>query len=195
MVETELPGYRGRRYRVFAAGHALTYRHAIDLWRCTGPFRHFMTRVLAEVPFDAYRWECPPVAAATALRPFEFAVIDAPNLGRAADPSAFLGHFAEAGDGRIVQSFPNLGRDAMLVVPVPDGLAPTGAHAHLGAFMRQSGESQIHALWSELGECLAAKLGVAPLWVSTAGDAVAWLHVRIDASPKYYHHSAYRYEG
>ena len=31
-----------------------------------------------------------------------------------------------------------------------------------------------------------------PLWLSTNGLGVAWLHARIDARPKYYSHRPYR---
>ena len=31
------------------------------------------------------------------------------------------------------------------------------------------------------------------LWLSTAGDGVAWLHTRIDKNPKYYHFEEYKY--
>ena len=31
-----------------------------------------------------------------------------------------------------------------------------------------------------------------PVWVSTNGDGVAWLHVRIDERPKYYAYAPYR---
>ena len=30
-----------------------------------------------------------------------------------------------------------------------------------------------------------------PLWLNTSGAAVAWLHVRLDSSPKYYRHREY----
>jgi len=30
------------------------------------------------------------------------------------------------------------------------------------------------------------RLGERRLWISTAGGGVAWLHVRLDSSPKYY---------
>jgi hypothetical protein len=31
-----------------------------------------------------------------------------------------------------------------------------------------------------------------PVWLSTNGDGVSWLHVRIDERPKYYTHGPYR---
>ena len=29
------------------------------------------------------------------------------------------------------------------------------------------------------------------VWLSTAGDGIAWLHVRMDPRPKYYQHTEY----
>ena len=31
-----------------------------------------------------------------------------------------------------------------------------------------------------------------PVWLSTNGDGVSWLHVRTDERPKYYTHGPYR---
>lgn len=39
---------------------------------------------------------------------------------------------------------------------------------------------------------MVARLGVRPVWLSTAGMGVSWLHVRLDARPKYYGFAAYR---
>jgi hypothetical protein len=30
-----------------------------------------------------------------------------------------------------------------------------------------------------------------PIWLSTAGMGVAWLHIRLDERPKYYSHKPY----
>jgi len=39
---------------------------------------------------------------------------------------------------------------------------------------------------------ITARLSDRPLWVSTSGLGVAWLHVRLDARPKYYQYTPYR---
>jgi NADH:ubiquinone oxidoreductase subunit len=36
------------------------------------------------------------------------------------------------------------------------------------------------------------RVGEQPVWLSTAGMGVAWLHVRLDDRPKYYGYSPYR---
>ena len=71
----------------------------------------------------------------------------------------------------------------------------SAAYAHLGKFVRRAPAAQQAAFWrtvgATIGHTLAAR-GAAPTWVSTEGSGVAWLHVRLDAEPKYYHHTAYR---
>jgi len=39
---------------------------------------------------------------------------------------------------------------------------------------------------------MTRRLSSRPVWLSTAGGGVSWLHVRLDDRPKYYHHAAYR---
>jgi hypothetical protein len=43
-----------------------------------------------------------------------------------------------------------------------------------------------------VGDAVARRLSSAPLWLSTSGLGVAWLHVRLDERPKYYTHAPYR---
>ena len=38
---------------------------------------------------------------------------------------------------------------------------------------------------------LAARIDAHPVWLSTAGHGVAWLHVRLDSQPKYYRYRPY----
>ena len=48
------------------------------------------------------------------------------------------------------------------------------------------------ALWQAVGEAMARRVGSKPVWLSTAGAGVSWLHMRLDDRPKYYAHSPYR---
>lgn len=185
--ETEMGG-RCHRYVVLRNGEPLLYPEALDLWQNSDPFRSFFMGVLSGSPFTAYRWETPPVTRTTVGRPFEFVLVDSPRLARTADSAAFREHYRADGQG--IVTFENLGGDAMMVVPSPRG--PDNAYGHLAAFIRQAPSAQIHALWESVGEAVRQRLSNRPLWLSTAGGGVTWLHVRLDSRPKYYVYSPYK---
>jgi len=174
------------RVAIEADGLPVSFADVLRLWRDDAAFRAFFNATLADAPFAAFRWETPPVTAATLNRPFECVLLDSPTLARTPDPKPFAAHFGP-GD---VATFPNLGGDAVLVVPCPMG--PGDAYTHLAAFVRGTPESQRHALWAAVGSAMARRVGTRPVWLSTAGAGVAWLHVRLDDAPKYFGHAPYR---
>jgi len=177
------------RVEINQGASPLTYSEALRLWQEDPAFRTFFIKLLADCPYSAFRWETPPVTTATIERPFEFVVLDSPELAVDPDTGAFAEHFKSVAPEEIV-AFPNLGKDAMMVVPCPDSLM--SAYAHLGAFSRQAPESQQHALWKQVGASMQQRLGAKPVWLSTAGGGVACLHVRLDDRPKYYGYAPYR---
>jgi hypothetical protein len=179
---------RVRRVALLREGVTVSYAEVVDQWQTNEVFRTFFAALLAAPPFEAYFWETPPVTQATAARAFEFVLVDSPGLaGLVPDPSAFAGHFTPS---QAVATFANLGGDAWLVAPAPQG--PPAAYAHLAAFARQAPMSQQHALWQAIGAAVTQRLSSAPLWLSTSGLGVAWLHVRLDERPKYYTFAPYR---
>ena len=185
----ELPHSRGYRFRVNYDGRPADARRVIDAWKTDGGFRFQFNAWLADTPHAAFRWETPAVSDATmASQPFEFVVLDSPGLDRRPDPAAFAEHFAKAKTD--VATFSNLGGDAIMVVPCR--VADPKAYGHLAAFVRSAPEQQRHALWRAVGEAMARRIGSRPVWLSTAGAGVAWLHVRLDDRPKYYGFDAYR---
>ena len=124
------------------------------------------------------------------MRPFECVLLDSPALARKPDPNAFAEHFGNAAPNEIVLAFPNLGHDALLVVPCPN--AEPSIYGHLATFVRGAPEPQKHSLWELVGKVMEEKLGPVPVWLSTAGAGVSWLHVRLDKRPKYYGFGPYR---
>lgn len=184
----QLPGGRGLRFTVDRGSRPATVAEVLQGWQEDAGFRSLFNRLLADAPFAEFRWETPAVTAATLSRPFECVVLDAPGLARAPDPAAFAGHFAGAEADVVV--FPNLGRDGILVVPCP--VAAPSAYGHLAAFVRHAPEPQRHALWRAVGAAMARRVGDRPVWLSTAGAGVPWLHVRLDDRPKYYGFAPYR---
>ena len=186
--QQSLSGGRILRYRVIERGSAVSYRDAVARWRLDPSFRAAFFGVLAGAPFAAYRWETPPVTAGTFERPFEFVLIDDPYLDRRPEPFVFAAHFARSGPK--VAKFANLGGDALLIAPPPCG--KTSSYAHLAAFTRSASVEENHALWEAVAEAMEDRVSAAPCWLNTAGDGVAWLHVRLDARPKYYRFGPYK---
>jgi hypothetical protein len=105
------------------------------------------------------------------------------------DPAPFAEHFDAVDATPDVTAFPNLGGDAYLIVPSPRAAAT--AYPHLAAFARNAPHAQQDALWHAVGLALDARVENRPIWLSTAGLGVAWVHVRLDTSPKYYRHGPY----
>jgi len=150
--------------------------------------RSALTASLRQAPFTAFAWELPPFAPDSLDRPAEFVVIDHPALTHAVPDH---GPFDEAlGATTPVATFPNLGGDAVLVVPHPASAPEAG---HLAHFVRSASPNVADALWAAVGRAVAncLRTNQLPLWVSTAGLGVSWLHVRLDQRPKYYRHRPY----
>lgn len=183
-----LTDMRGCRLSLFADGQPLSFAAVMQGWRTEPGFRSFFNQLLASQPYTAFRWETPGVTAVTLTRLFECVVLDAPSLDRPADFSSFTQPFKTIADD--VADFPNLGGDAMLVVPARR--TTDHAYGHLAAFVRQAPATHQDALWQRVGDVLSRRIGTKPVWLSTAGAGVPWLHVRFDDQPKYYGYRPFR---
>jgi hypothetical protein len=183
----KLDRHNGQRYAMLRDSGAVSAADVIAAWRTDGAFRRFFNSLLAEAPYTAFRWETPVLTAATASKPFEFVLLDSPGLARRVDREAFAEFFDAA---KPVVSFANLGKDAVLVVPCPT--VEDAAYGHLAAFVRLAPAAQADALWQAVGEAMTRRVGAKPVWLSTAGGGVSWLHVRLDDRPKYYGYAPYR---
>lgn len=184
-----IPG--GMHFAVHFDARPVSFADVLHALHTAAAFREWFNALLADVPFSAFRFETPGATAATATRAFEFVVLDDPDLARTPDPDAFAEHFFASPEAEAIQ-FANLRGDAIMVVPTP--IAALTAYGHLAAFVREAPESQRHALWALVGEAMSRRLSAKPVWLSTAGAGVSWLHVRLDDRPKYYGHDPYRRE-
>lgn len=191
LQEDVIDNERVRRLRIQGDGAPVTVAQVLDGWRHDSEFRRFYIGILAHARFEAMFWEAPPLTWHDLDRPYECVLVDSPQLACIdADPSAFEGHFGSACDEDPVLIFPNLGNDALLVVPCP--LGDAWHYAHLAAFMRHGSPEQREALLHRMGEAIETRLSDRPLWVSTSGLGVYWLHIRLDERPKYYTYAPYR---
>ena len=186
----DLTSGSGQKIRLAKGRTSPTYADVVAHWQHDRDFRSFFNRVLAEVPYEAFRWETLAVTASTVAREFEFVVLDCPSLLTTPNPNAFAEHFSSKSVCDNVVSFANLGKDAVLVVPLP--IKPGSAYGHIASFVRTAPSDHADALWRAVGEAMRARINEKPVWLSTAGMGVSWLHVRLDDRPKYYGHSLYR---
>lgn len=177
------------KFIISESGSPLSFSDILRLLCNSHDFRHYLIKELLSVPFNAFRWETPPVTIESRDRKFEFVIIDSPELLKMPDLGTFSDYFqSHAVDD--VAVFPNLRKDAIMVVPCP--MARDSAYAHLAAFLRNAPEQQQHSLWKAVGQTMVSRLSAEPIWLNTAGAGVAWLHIRLDSRPKYYHYLPYK---
>ncbi len=187
---------RVRRIAIRRGGDGLRYADAIELWQRDREFRAFFVALLAEQPFAAYFWECPPLTQTTLTRPAEFVLVDSPQLAAMPpDARAFADQFESVETDEGIATFWNLGGDALLVAPRRRADTPLSAYPHLAAYARGAPAGQQQALWRAVGAAIARQMSTRPLWLSTSGLGMAWLHVRLDRRPKYYSYQPYRETG
>ena len=176
-----------QQIQILEGERPFTHAQILQKWQTDEPFRTFFINLLADAPFVAYFWETPPVTQSTLERPFEFVLVNAPSLAEVpAQRRAFASYFND----EPVVDFSNLGGDAHLVVPCPQ--TASDDFAHLATFSRSAPLNQQHHFWQRVGTAVSGHVGERPLWVSTSGLGVYWLHVRLDSRPKYYTFRPYR---
>lgn len=88
---------------------------------------------------------------------------------------------------KYVVSFPNLSGDTILVVPIPKR---NKNFSSLYIFNKNASNTQKKIFWKKVAEiAIKEQKKHGKVWISTHGLGVAWLHVRISTSPKYYGNS------
>ncbi len=172
-------------------GELLECGQVLGLWETDDGFRDRFSLALAQAPFEAFFWETPCWTQASLARPFECVIVPAPSLaGVDPDPSPFGAQFKRLA-GEVV-AFDSLGRDARLIAPRPVSGADFG---HFATFLRSAPQAQIRDVWRRMAEEAKAWIATGrPVWISTSGLGVYWLHLRLDSRPKYYSHVPYRVE-
>jgi hypothetical protein len=191
-VSEPLQDRNGLRTSLRSDAGALTFEQVIDGLGADAPLRGVLLGELLQTPWPAFYWEWPPVTVAALGEPYQHVVLEGAALERPRpDPSAFRSQFQATPPETTVASFPNLGGDAILVAPKPSA---DRAYGHLGAFLRSAPADQQNELLTCLAAAIRARLAddPGPLWVSTAGLGVPWLHIRLDSRPKYYKYEPYR---
>ncbi|MFK7923897.1 MAG: hypothetical protein AB8H47_18200 [Bacteroidia bacterium] len=188
-IRTNLsPSGKGIIYQILREELPLSFGEVFQAWQNDLEFVRFYCQLLAQSEYEAFFWEHPALTQDNLDSPYEFILIEAAYLAQVkAQPHTFAEHYT---DSKTVVSFPNLGNNARLVVPVP--VPERGHYPSLAAFIRRADEQQLLTFWQSVAYALGERLGPKPCWLSTAGMGVYWLHVRLDDRPKYYRHKAYK---
>jgi hypothetical protein len=183
--DSHSPGDDTTRVRVLQDGEAISYAAAVNLLDGSEDFRTWFVDALAGAPYSSYFWETPPITDNTMDRDFEYVLVDGPRLAvQSPDTRAFAEHFRDTDCAASIAVIPNLGGDAIMIVP--QILGSKSAYTDLATFLRHGPDAQKHELLRALASAINERIGPRPVWVSTSGLGVAWLHLRLDSRPKYY---------
>ena len=170
--------------------------------------------ILQNLPFEGYYFECPPVNSQNFdQKSFEFVIVKSKTLQfRRAEKEDFEDYFTEDENVPAV-GFENLGKDAFLIAPNPWPTSKLDIYSHLGSFMKKGSKGnfsiffitkssicissiteQMKGFWKVASKMFLEEIkrkASKNIWLSTAGDGVAWLHLRMDTRPKYYQYVPY----
>ena len=175
------------KYELFSGGQPLRFKEFLSRLRTDENFQFWFSKLLAESSFEAFRWECPALTVESLSNAVQFVLVHEPSFAtRPTNGSAFRKFFND----NHANAFPNLGGDAVMIVPSPK--TDPKIYGHLASFIRHAPSEQKQALWELVANETLKNLSQKPKWLSTAGGAVPWLHVRLDKRPKYYHHQPYK---
>ncbi len=178
-----------QKFRLRKGGRELEYRDVLQLWEKDVEFLDFYILIFRKCGFNSYIWETPPVSTDTANQSFEFVLLNTPIASKSPDPETYKEYFDLKNPNHGVVSFPNLGHDAILVVPSP--YKPDANYSGLTKFFQEAPIDQQRALWTVTAHQMKLLLSEKPKWLSVAGGGIAWLHIRLDSSPKYYRYMPY----
>jgi len=178
------------KYSISKEGKVLTYNEVIHLWKTSEPFRQFYIQILKDNPFEGYFWEHPPIKKETVNQDYEFVLVKADVFLRLSPHEDTFSQYFRKQPNESVISFPNIGRNAHLVVPAPQSESTN--YIHIGHFFRADLLTQQSTFLQKVGKQMTMHINPNPLWLSTSGLGVYWLHARLDQRPKYYTFKAYK---
>lgn len=176
------------KFGINEEGSPISNQKFLQSLRDSREFRNFYNEFLAGSGFNAFFWENKPMTTETLDDDYECNIINSKFLaGRSPDSQTFSQYFDES---KSVVTFPNLGHDAELIVPCPE--KENNCYTHIGSFVRKAAKKQIDDFWKITGRETLSSIGSKPIWLSTSGLGVFWLHARIDTIPKYYQTAEYK---
>lgn len=198
---------------VYAAEDALTHqpisvKQRAKLMMAASPkadeFAEDITKLIGHLPYRGVYFETKGVTSAKAdQKQFEFCVVDGPSLAdfaeSKANPKAFQEHLQACSNDNFGCQSKNLSGDATLVAPKQLNINDDKKmYSHLAAFLRRAPEQRVTGVWKVVASTyyniLQTRHLDEPVWLSTAGKGIPWLHFRFDERPKYYTYSPFAKE-
>lgn len=174
----KLQAYRAQRPPSASLMMPMLWIDVLEAWKIDSGFTSTFSRSLEAFNYPDSYWECPPTSwELVHIQPFECVLLDAAGglLRRTISNRAFQEHLEQrAQHDDTVVSFPNLGGDATLVVPLPLRGIPREAYGSIGPFLRL-GKPQQHEVWNTVGASMLQVLEsnpARPVWLNTAGEGV-----------------------
>lgn len=178
-----------QKISILQEGQPISYRQLLALWKNNTYFIDCFNSFLANIEFTAYFWESIPVNNASLDNAYQFVVTGNPSLAQlSCDPSPFANQFKATNTS--IATFQNLGGDAWLVSP--NANFSQQSYPHIAAFCRLAPQSLVTQLWQTVAQQLETAIHQNPIWLSTSGLGVSWVHIRIDTQPKYYSYLPYQ---
>jgi len=201
----EIPGNYQRvlKHKISKNGKQLTFQEVFDNWSDSHDFRTLFTEIIKnahdEHNFPGVFFESPPVQIKDVDSNYEFVLVKT---------GAFVSAKAERGfrdfkdkieddscrDGELEAcSFGNLSGDAKLVIPRGrDGERKQHKYTDIMNFILRGDPKEVDDFWKATGNACKERISDRPMWISTCGTAVDWLHLRLDSRPKYYSYRPYK---
>ena len=177
-------------FRIYEDETLLTHRDVFRLWQEDAEFARYYAYTITSACYSGYCWETPPITSDVIDCEHEFVVIDSiTHTGLNQNWAPFAEHFRK---GELVTAFLNLGKTGTMIAPTPDS---SFDGASIASFLRTASTDRVVALWALVGREMTSKVNQVPIWLSTAGLGVSWLHVRLDPRPKYYRYLPYKRKG
>ena len=128
----------------------VSYRQFLNKIQDEESFRREFINVLKNSRFKTYFFETPKVTKQSLDDKFEFILSAADGLKNVnADKDTFQDYFLKCKDSPVI-TFPNLGNNAVLVVPCPlEGGSKLEQYSSIGPFMRNIDLKQVNQFWIE----------------------------------------------
>lgn len=147
-------------------------------------FRNEIINIFIDSQFTDVFWEFPQYSANTSNNLAEFMLIESFPFGQA-DSSSFAEHLKNKEDNQVV-IFKNLSGDTKLIA-INSHNTGNQTFCHIMEFMKKTSYENKHNLLIKIGkEMIIYTNSTKPVYLSTHGHGVPWLHVRICSKPKYY---------